>query len=377
MASSILDTIGERSVVLCAGPGGVGKTTTSAALGLAAARAGRRVLVLTIDPARRLADALGVGLDNEPRRVAAAITGQEKGGGELWAVMLDAVQTFDDLIVRVAPNEQIANNVLNNVIYKQISRALAGAVEYTAIEKLFDLRSRFAFDLIVVDTPPSKNVLDFLEAPGWLSRFLDERVLRWFLLLDPGAPGAGLRFRVLQRTGRAVWDVLSRVFGAQLLLEVIAFVRSVEMMAVELRQRADTIAALLRSEESLFFVVTSAERMVLQQAAYLCAEIRRRHTPFGGFIVNRVQARPDVGSLDQASASIRGAAGDDPAAEGLIRKLLQLHGDLDLRARHDEEAIAYLRRCSGWAGFFATLPHQGEDITHLDALGCLAQHLHP
>ena len=213
--SSFLENISGRRVVLCAGPGGVGKTTTSASLGLAAARAGRKVCVLTIDPARRLADALGVELGNEPRPVDISPL-VDKGisvKGELHALMLDPQETLHGLIRNNAPNAEVADRVFENVIFQQLSGAMAGTLEYTAIEKLYDLYSNYDFDLIVVDTPPSKNVLDFLEAPEYVARFLEESIFKWFVILDPGQPASSFAAGLVKRTGKLIWDVLGKTLG--------------------------------------------------------------------------------------------------------------------------------------------------------------------
>ncbi len=371
---SLMEEIENCEVVLCAGPGGVGKTTTSAAIAVAAARSGKKVLVLTIDPAKRLADALGVSLDNTARRIQPETL--EKNGiyaaGEIWALMLDAARTFDDLVQRLAPDRATAERLLNNVIYRHISRSLAGTLEYTAVEKLYDLRDRFDYDLIVVDTPPSKNVLDFVESPEWLSKFFDERILKWFMLLDPKAPAGGFGQVLLKRTGRVVWEVMARVFGHEFLGEITEFMHALESMTVEFKSRADATGQLLRSPASLFFIVATTDRFVLNDAVYLRTEIMRRGISFGGFIINRVHPESGLAQPSLAAAAIRAAGANDPAAERLASKLVQACEEMDIKAREDREAVECLRREANWDGYIAMLPQLSEEVHDLVMLDRLA-----
>ncbi len=374
---SLTELVAEREILLCTGPGGVGKTTTSAAIGLMAAAQGRKVAVLTIDPARRLADALGVALDNQPRQIDPSVFAAAglNVPGELWALMLDAAHTFDDLIQRLAPDRDTARRILHNVVYTQMSRALAGTLEYMAVEKLFDLRSRHGFDLVVVDTPPSKNVLDFVEAPEWLTRFLDERVLRWFVMFHPEAQTHGVKEALLKRTSKMVFDVLARVMGREFLNEVIGFMVAIEGMAAEFRRRAQDIQALLRSSRASFLVVATSDPFVLRDAAYLRNEILQRGIPFGGFVVNRVHDLRDMPEIAHATAVIRAASATDPSADNLIDKLARVSDELGRRATEDRNAIAMLRVEARWQGYIGELPLLGEEVTDLTGLAQLARRL--
>lgn len=367
MTVSIMQALVGREIVLCCGPGGVGKTTSSATIAVAAARAGKRVLVLTIDPARRLADALGIQLSDSmvPKRVEL-----EGVAGELSALMLDATKTMDDLVRRLAPNERAAERILGNLIYRQISRALSGGLEYTAVEKLFDLRDRFSFDLIVVDTPPSKNVLDFIEAPHYLAGFFDDRVIKWFLLLDPNTPPRGLGAAVLRRTGAVVWDVLGRVFGRAFLADISEFMQAIEAIAARLRQRAEAIAELLRSDRALFLIVSSTDPLVVEDAAFLRREIAARGIPFGGFIMNRVHVPSGVVDLGHVEERLKRLG--EP---GLADAVVNVCREEDVQAASDAAAIATLRTRTGWQGFLAALPRQAGDVHDLAALQRLAAHL--
>jgi anion-transporting ArsA/GET3 family ATPase len=382
-----MDAIGERQIVLCAGPGGVGKTTSSAAIALAAAQAGKRVLVLTIDPARRLADALGIRLDEAeqstvPKQISAQALRQAGLSlpGELSAMMLDAARTMDDLVRRLSPTESMAHKLLTNVVYQHISRALAGALEYTAVEKLYDLRTRFHYDLIVVDTPPSKNVLDFIEAPEYLARFLDDKIIKWFALMDPAHDSGGFGAGLLKRTGRFVWEVLSRVFGRAFLTDVVDFVGAMESITGELRRRAEAISALLRSKQALFFIVANTDELVLRDASFLRDEIARRGIPFGGFIINRVHVPTGIKDREGLAAGLNAAfpPGTDLAlAERVTERVLEVCAKVDEEAANDLAAVSALRSRSGFGGFIALLPRQTEEINDLPALSRLSSHFLP
>lgn len=363
---SIAESFGSFEVLLATGPGGVGKTTSSAALAVDAARRGRRVLVLTIDPARRLADALGVTLDNTPKRVELA--GLECSG-ELWALMLDPQATFDELIRRLAPQPAVAERLLNNLIYRQMSGSLAGTLEYTAVEKLYELRERHAFDLIVVDTPPSKSVLDFIHAPQWLLRFLDERVFKWFLMLEGGAESSGFAWGLLRRTGRIVRDVLGRVFGEQFIGELSEFMHAIESMTSEFRRRAEAIQRLLCSDAAGFLVVTTTESIAMADAVYLREQIEAHGIPFVGFIVNRVYRASSSESPKEVERLIMKYRPEERALADKIAGELRV---LRAWSEHDTQAIAKLRERASWSGPVATFPRRVDAIHDLQALERLA-----
>lgn len=347
------NVVAGRQIILCAGPGGVGKTTTSAALALGMAQQGMKTLVITIDPARRLADALGCKLGARPEPVA------HVPNDKLWAMMLDPVQTFDELVLRTAPTPALAQELLNNKVYAQVSRAMAGALEYTAVDKLCELRELHHFDLIVVDTPPSKNVLDFVEAPLWLSHFMDERILKWFLMLDPNVSTVGMRARFFKRTGRIIWDVLARVMGEEFTREITTFVRCLETMAPELKRRADAISSLLRSPATLCLIVTSPDAHATDDAMVLARELSERGLHIGGYVVNRVHDGLqlfETRSVDDLLYESFGQSLKDPLREK-VRVLL--HGLL-VRVRQERIVMARLR--DHWHGFLGTIPRQFDEV---------------
>ncbi|MEY4373366.1 MAG: hypothetical protein RL219_2135, partial [Actinomycetota bacterium] len=243
--ASLLDT---ASVLICAGAGGVGKTTTSAAIALAAARRGRRVVVVTIDPARRLADAIGVTLSHQPEQVQAV------GPGELWAVMLDTGATFDGLVRTYSKDPSQAENILQNRFYRNMADSLSGTQEFMAAEKLHELHHDTRFDLVVVDTPPTRNALDFLEAPKQLVHFLDHRLYR--VLVAPTRLG----MRVASAAAQPFVKMMSKVVGGDALGEAIAFFQAFDGMEPGFRERAAAVMELLAHPGTGYVLVTSPRR---------------------------------------------------------------------------------------------------------------------
>jgi anion-transporting ArsA/GET3 family ATPase len=261
----------DKRVVICAGSGGVGKTTTSAALAMGLAAEGKRVAVVTIDPARRLANALGLDdLGNEPHLVdPARLAGHGiEVRGELWAMMLDAKRTFDELITRLAPDERSRDDVLSNRIYQQLSGAVAGSQEFTAVAKLYELDRSGRFDVLVLDTPPSRNALDFLDAPERLTGFFEGRALRVFL-----AP-TGLAARVVGRGTSVVFSVLKRLTGVDLLDDLAVFFRALGGLIEGFKERAAGVKALLEDERTTFIVITSPEREPVEEAIFFTGKLR-------------------------------------------------------------------------------------------------------
>src|SRR3954466_1013742 len=274
MLTSLLD--GKR-IVICAGSGGVGKTTTAAAVALGMAERGLRVVVVTIDPARRLANSLGLEeLGNEPHRIAVDVE------GELWAMMLDSKRTFDELIERLAPDARTRDEVLGNRIYQQLSSAVAGSQEFTAIAKLYELDQEGGFDLLVLDTPPSRNALDFLDAPGRLTRFFQGRTLRLFL-----RPG-----RLLGRGTGLVFSVLQRVTGVDLLRDLSTFFRSLGGMVDGFTRFSRRVGALLEDPATTFLIVTPPRHDPVEEAIFFHRKLRDAGMPFGGLVVNRLHVAP-------------------------------------------------------------------------------------
>jgi anion-transporting ArsA/GET3 family ATPase len=276
-------------IIVCCGSGGVGKTTTAAALGLRAAERGRHVVVLTVDPARRLAQSMGLtSLDNTPRPVPGAV-GDPQLGGTLHAMMLDMKRTFDE-IVEAHSDPDRAAQILANPFYQSLSSSFAGTQEYMAMEKLGQLRQSDEWDLIVVDTPPSRSALDFLDAPQRLGRFLDGRLIR--LLSAPTRVGGRAYLRVVTAGFSMLTGVITKVIGTQVLRDVQTFVAAFDTMFGGFRQRAEDTYRLLQAPGTAFLVIATPEPDALREASYFVERLSQDRMPLAGLIVNRVHRSP-------------------------------------------------------------------------------------
>jgi len=273
-------------IIVCCGSGGVGKTTIAAAIGLRAAERGRHVVVLTVDPARRLAQSMGLtSLDNTPRLVA----GVTSNGGSLHAMMLDMKRTFDEIVESHADPDRAAQ-ILANPFYQSLSSSFAGTQEYMAMEKLGQLRRADEWDLIVVDTPPSRSALDFLDAPQRLGRFLDGRLLR--LLVAPARLGGRTGLKMLNAGFGIVTGVITKIIGSQLLRDVQTFVSAMDTMFGGFRERAEYTYRLLRAPGTSFVVLAGPEQDALREASYFVERLERDGMPLAGLILNRVHHSP-------------------------------------------------------------------------------------
>jgi anion-transporting ArsA/GET3 family ATPase len=321
-------------VVVCCGSGGVGKTTLAAALGVRAAESGRRVVTLTIDPARRLAQSLGLTeLDNTPRKVAGI-----KGTGELHAMMLDMKRTFDEIVEAHADRERAAA-ILGNPFYQSLSAGFAGTQEYMAMEKLGQLRKSDRWDLIVVDTPPARSALDFLDAPGRLGRFLDGRFIR--TLLVPAKAGGRGYVKVVQAGLGVMTGAMTRLLGAQLLTEVQTFVAAMDTMFGGLRERADATAKLLRAPGTAFVVVAAPEPDALREASYFVERLVEEEMPLAGVVVNRVHrtAVPQL-SAGKALAAAEALEGEGDPAAALAAGVLRTHAQRVQAEKSEQHKLA-------------------------------------
>ncbi|MFE1584141.1 ArsA family ATPase [Streptomyces sp. NPDC058737] len=317
-------------IVVCCGSGGVGKTTTAAALGLRAAERGRKVVVLTIDPARRLAQSMGIdSLDNTPRRVKGV---DDAAGGELHAMMLDMKRTFDEIVESHADPERAAA-ILGNPFYQSLSAGFAGTQEYMAMEKLGQLRAKGGWDLIVVDTPPSRSALDFLDAPKRLGSFLDGKLIR--VLLAPAKVGGRAGMKFLNVGMSMMTGVLGKVLGGQFLKDVQTFVAAMDSMFGGFRTRADATYKLLQAPGTAFLVVAAPERDALREAAYFVQRLAAEDMPLAGLVLNRVHGSgadrlsaeralaaaenledPRIVDQDDGKAGVRTSPGNSPDTDG-------------------------------------------------------------
>jgi anion-transporting ArsA/GET3 family ATPase len=290
--------LADREIIVCVGCGGAGKTTVAAALALEAARRGRKALVLTIDPARRLADALGVkSLGNRPeampRKTLDALDVPQQGN--LSAVMLDMKRTFDDLVERFSESEEARDRVFENSIYQHVSNALAGSVEYSAMEKVFELHESGAFDLIVVDTPPAQHALDFLEAPQRLLEFLDSRLVK--MLIHPAFAAGRFGFRLFHRGTQRVLKILERITGIGFLEDLSEFLIAFDAMAIGFRGRARSVQSLLLSPESSFVLVAGPGTESTRHATDFLDRLEGYGVSLAGVLVNRIRLWPSKDTL--------------------------------------------------------------------------------
>lgn len=291
---SLAQLLADRQVVICAGAGGVGKTTTAAAAALGLAVRGARVAVVTIDPARRLADALGLDtLDNEPRLIDPARFDGLDCRGELWAMTLDPKRTFDELIEMLAPSPQRAQEVKANHIYRRLSDAVAGLQEFTAVAKLYQLSRSRQFEVIVLDTPPSHNAIDFLNAPERMQSFLEGHALKAF------TRPTGLGLRMLALSTAPLLAGLRRVTGIDVIGELTMFFSLLGDMTDSFAAQAREVGELLHAPETAFLVVTSPQARPVAEAIWFRRALRQRGLPFSGAIVNRVHPPVSTGQVGQ------------------------------------------------------------------------------
>jgi anion-transporting ArsA/GET3 family ATPase len=336
--AGVADLLEGKRVCICAGSGGVGKTTISAAIAAGMAARGKKVAVLTIDPARRLADSLGLPeLGNTERQVDPALfeeMGVETDGGELWAMMLDAKATFDEVVRRHAPDAETRDRILSNRIYQQLSAALAGSQEYMAMEKLFEIWAEDRYDLLVLDTPPTRNALDFLDAPRRLTQFIEGRALQTFVR------PTGLATKVLGRGASVGFSVLKRITGVDLLQDLAEFFQAFSGMVGGFRERAKRVNELLADERTSFLVVCGPRGEPISEAVYFHHKLVEAELPFGGVIVNRVHyENGDVDEDGQLADGLADALDDAELAKRVIANFRE-HQALATRDRRNVRRLA-------------------------------------
>lgn len=350
--------VDDASVIVCCGSGGVGKTTTAAVLGMHAARNGRRAVVVTIDPARRLADALGLddGLSSEPQPIDAIAP---DGDGEMWAMMLDTAATFDGLVRTHADDSDQVERILANPFYRNMARAMSGTQEYMAAETLHTLHHDDRFDLVIVDTPPSRNALDFLDAPGVLSRFLDHRVFRLAMLPTKGG------LKIFGAAAQPIFKAIGKVVGSDVLADSLAFFQAFSGMETGFRERADDVVALLREAGTAFVVVASPRHDTITEAVWFARQLAEQDVHLAAAIVNRLVPEfgspqfdidSDVGESAELAALVENVAELQAIREA---ELAALHPLLDLAADAPVALLALL----------------DQDVHDLDALDRIATDL--
>jgi anion-transporting ArsA/GET3 family ATPase len=366
------ELVERRHILLCCGTGGVGKTTTAATLAIEGARRGRNAVVVTIDPAKRLANTLGLEtLSNAAHEIARTRwdpDGDAAPDGRLHALMLDTETTFDQLVQTYAGSEEQAAGILSNRFYRNIAGALSGTQEYMAMEKLYELHDRGGFDLIVVDTPPTRHALDFLDAPRRLTRLLDNRVFRMLMVPTRGV------VRVGGVAAQAFLRAISRVVGSEAVDDVVAFFRAFEGMEDGFRERATQVMALLASDDTAFVLVTSPRRDAVEEAEYFATRLADGEFAVDALVVNRVHQhycdRDPAALRDQARALV---ARRSDAANRLAEHYANL-ADLEEVAVRERAELTGLEQRIGDASV-SHVPELGHDVHDFAALRAVGSHL--
>jgi anion-transporting ArsA/GET3 family ATPase len=347
----------ERRILICCGSGGVGKTTTAAVLALEAARAGRKAVVVTIDPAKRLADALGLeGLTDTPSKI------DGDWDGELWALMLDVKTTFDRLVTKNAATPEQGERILSNRFYRNISGALSGTQEYMAMEKLYELHEETDFDLVVVDTPPTRNALDFIDAPRRLSRFLEHRLFRMLM-----APTRGL-VRAVNVAAQAFLRTIAKVVGGEVIDDAMSFFQAFEGMEQGFKDRAERVLELLTAQETAFVLVASPRRDTVQEAQFFAERLGAAGIPVRALIVNRMH--PEFGGGLPEAIRERARTLEGTELGGLYANL----AEFQLVASREEDHLAGLADTVAPAPV-VRVPFLPTDVHDIGGLDEIARHL--
>jgi anion-transporting ArsA/GET3 family ATPase len=388
---NLADILASKRILVCVGSGGVGKTTTAAALALEAALRGRRTLVLTIDPAKRLANSLGLAeLGHEIQAVPDQLLDQigpagprRQPGGSLHAMMLDQKRAFDEVVARHASDPAAVKRILANPVYAQISSSLAGSQEYAAMAKLHELEARNAFDLIVVDTPPTAHALDFLDAPEKLTMAIDSPAIEWFRKLRAGGSSG---WSLVGKTGAFVLERLSNFVGSRFLDDLAVFFTEFNDILGGFRERATETFSLLRQDRVGFVLVASPEPMAMREALFFYERLIESSMPFCGFVINKVHDHLPLASnrdaLARALAELPGVAAlgfQQTSLRIAVETMLAAHADIQALAEADEHAIARLlatsKAESGKPPLLVRVPFFREDIYSLVRLAELGAHL--
>jgi anion-transporting ArsA/GET3 family ATPase len=351
--------LADRGIVVCCGSGGVGKTTTAAAIAVEGARRGRRACVVTIDPAKRLADALGLAsLTNEPGKI------DGDWPGELWALMLDTKTTFDTLVTKYAPSPEQAERILRNGLYRNISGALSGTQEYMAMEKLHELHDEGRFDLIVVDTPPTRNALDFIDAPRRLTRLLDNRIFR-LLIMPTRAYVKAVSFAT-----QAFLRTVSKVVGGQVVSDAVAFFQAFEGMEQGFRERAQKVLELLADPATAFVLVASPRRDAVDEAMFFADKLLEAGIGVDALVVNRLHPRFGGEGAGGAERERARTLTDAPVLAALYDNLADFR---DIADREDHHFAALAERVA--PAPVARVPFLADDVHDLAGLETVGSHL--
>jgi anion-transporting ArsA/GET3 family ATPase len=358
----------QTRLLVCVGSGGVGKTTTAAAIGLWAATRGRRVMVLTIDPAKRLANSLGLSqFGNAETRIDLTGTLAEGSSGELWAMMLDAKSTWDSVIARVAPNDEVRDRILANHVFRVMADTFAGSQEYMATEKLYDLVRSERYDLIVLDTPPVKNALDFLESPGRMVNFLDEKVLSWFLQPYDRKSVFGT---LMGGASAVFFRLLGTILGSDFLDDMTSLMQDFKELYAGFRERHDAVMALFRKPGTAFLTVCAPTDPSVEVAEFFQEELARRQLPRAGVVVNQVH-RCNVPGHDARTVlgdDLAAVSADPKVAAALLARLGMAHKRLAGLVEAEQALVRRVDKAARGGGFRQEVPRMDDDVHDLHAL---------
>lgn len=379
--SAIASILDRRRVIVCAGPGGVGKTTTAAALAVLAARRGASVAALTVDPARRLADSLGIGNPGaEPRDVDPALwrLPNQPRPGRLTVMMMDTKRTFDEVVERHASSPEARDRILNNALYKHVSAQLAGAHEYMAMEKLLSLESDSAYDLIILDTPPTRDALDFLSAPERLVGALDSSLMTW--LAQAFHPTRGMSLGLLARGVSRVLSVMGRITGRELLEQLSGFIVDLNDLFGGFRERAGAVARAFRGPKFGFVVVSTTRQNALDESVGLARQLLSEGMALDAFIVNRVQQPAGSAPSEALAAALGARFGATLAGPDALAKVERVAAEQNAAAARDAERLARLEQelrslARREPPAVLSLPELRGNIHGVEALGHIARAL--
>ncbi len=353
---SIAALVARHRVIICAGSGGVGKTTTAAALAVHGAAQGRRTMVMTIDPARRLADALGLPMVGN---VAHPV---DVGSGVLEAMLLDQKGAWDALVEHYAPSAEVRQRILDNRFYQHLSQSFAGSSEYMAIEQLAQLDANGRYDLIVVDTPPARHALDFLDAPRRIAAFLDRQVIRWFV--KPYLSAGWSTLRAVNRVAGTLLRRLEDAVGITALVEITDFFNAMSGLFEGLEARIASVEALLHAPRTAFIVIATPEEPVLADAEEFCRQLATRHIRLGAVLLNRVAPAPVAAPFDAPALRAQVAAAIGARAERLVDNFLRY----EAQARGEHQRLVAFRRQLPAGTALGTVPNFDGDVHDLAGL---------
>jgi len=368
--------IKEKKIIICCGSGGVGKTTVSAAIALKAAISGKKALVCTIDPAKRLADSLGLKqLGNKESKIPDTVFSDAgiKVKGQLWGMMLDSKRTFDELIERISPTEESKDRILANHYYQNISTALAGSQEFSAMEKLYELWENGEYDLIVLDTPPTKHALDFLDAPGRLTAFLDGKVAQWFI--KPYLMAGKMGFKFVHRSAGLLFKMLEKATGYQTMADMTEFFLAFEGLYDGFKTRAKKVRDLFSDDITSFILVTSPQTPALDEAMFFLEKLSEDKMPLGSVVFNRFHPSPVDLSMEELKAltekAIDALPKYAPAVDGLMENLKAF----SLLSKTDEMAMTNFLSKATLVITPAKVPFLDHDVHDISGLLEIAGHL--